>query len=279
MKVKEVEYELIINSKKKFSLGFVEVAKYFELLYFFTWREIKVKYKQTFFGFLWLIIQPLFLTLAFTFFLGDSITKTTNLQIPYPLFALSGTIVWIFFSSSLSNAANSMVANSNIIKKVYFPRIIIPLSSILSSSLDFFISVILFFCIVWFFDVKINWIMIFVIPFIYLLLVFASLGFGLFLSALNIKYRDVRYALPFFIQGMMFLSPVMFPTNISDNDVVTFFLKINPITGALEIFRGIFYNYEVDISTVVYGFISTFILLIIGFIYFKKTENYFADLA
>ncbi len=275
----EDKYLLEIRPKSKFSFGFKEILSYWELLYFFTWREIKVKYKQTVLGFLWVILQPALMTLVFTFFLGSAITTMTKLNIPYPLFALSGMVIWSFFSSGLSNAANSMVNNSNIIKKVYFPRLIIPFSAILSSSIDFMISLALLFIALLYFQTPVNWLHLLYLPLALIMISFATLGIGMFLAALNIKYRDVRYMLPFFIQGMLFISPIMFPVSISNNAVATTILQFNPVAGALELIRSIFGNYELNWITVGYSSISTLVFFLIGLYYFRKTEAYFADLA
>lgn len=275
----EDKYLLEIKPKSKFSFGFKEILSYWELLYFFTWREIKVKYKQTVLGFLWVILQPALMTLVFTFFLGSAITSMTKLNIPYPLFALSGMVIWSFFSSGLSNAANSMVNNSNIIKKVYFPRLIIPFSAILSSSIDFMISLALLIAALFYFQAPVNWLHLLYLPVALILISFATLGIGMFLAALNIKYRDVRYMLPFFIQGMLFISPIMFPVSISNNSIATTILQFNPVAGALELIRSIFWNYELNWVTVGYSSISTLVFFLIGLYYFRKTEAYFADLA
>lgn len=275
----EDKYLLEIKPKSKFSFGFKEILSYWELLYFFTWREIKVKYKQTVLGFLWVILQPALMTLVFTFFLGSAITNMTKLNIPYPLFALSGMVIWSFFSSGLSNAANSMVNNSNIIKKVYFPRLIIPFSAILSSSIDFMISLGLLFAALLYFGAPVNWLHLLYLPLALIMISFATLGIGMFLAALNIKYRDVRYMLPFFIQGMLFISPIMFPVSISNNAIATTILQFNPVAGALELIRSIFGNYELNWMTVGYSSISTLVFFLIGLYYFRKTEAYFADLA
>jgi lipopolysaccharide transport system permease protein len=275
----EDKYLLEIKPKSKFSFGFKEILSYWELLYFFTWREIKVKYKQTVLGFLWVILQPALMTLVFTFFLGSAITNMTKLNIPYPLFALSGMVIWSFFSSGLSNAANSMVNNSNIIKKVYFPRLIIPFSAILSSSIDFMISLVLLFIALLYFQAPVNWLHLLYLPLALIMISFATLGIGMFLAALNIKYRDVRYMLPFFIQGMLFISPIMFPVSISNNAVATTILQFNPVAGALELIRSIFGNYELNWMTVGYSSVSTLVFFLIGLYYFRKTEAYFADLA
>lgn len=273
------KYLLEIKSKSKFSFGFKEILSYWELLYFFTWREIKVKYKQTVLGFLWVILQPALMTLVFTFFLGNAITNASDLSVPYPLFALSGLVIWGFFSTGLSNSANSMVNNSNIIKKVYFPRLIIPFSAILSSSVDFVISLFLFFVVTFYYGISISWVHVLLLPVALLMISASTLGIGMFLAALNIKYRDVRYILPFFIQGMLFVSPVMFPVSITNNPIATTILKFNPVAGALELIRSIFLDYQLDLTTILYSSISTFVFFLAGLYYFRKTEAYFADLA
>ena len=273
------KYLLEIKSKSKFSFGFKELWASSELIYYFTWRDIKVKYKQTLFGFLWAVLQPVFMTVVFTFFLGNAISSQAKIAIPYPVFAFSGLLIWGLFSSGLTNASSSMVNNANIIKKIYFPRLIIPISSILAALLDFLITLILFFVVILWYDVQINWINILLLPLAAILTTFAALGLGMFLAAVNIKYRDVRYILPFFIQGLLFLSPIMFPASITTNKWASAFLQWNPIAGALELTRSVFTDYEVNVNTILYSSISTLFFFIFGLYYFRKTESYFADLA
>ena len=172
-----------------------------------------------------------------------------------------------------------MVNNSNIIKKVYFPRLIIPFSAILSSSVDFMISLVLFFVITFYYGISISWVHVLFLPVALLMISASTLGIGMFLAALNIKYRDVRYILPFFIQGMLFVSPVMFPVSITNNPIATTVLKFNPVAGALELIRSIFLDYQMDLTTILYSSISTFVFFLAGLYYFRKTEAYFADLA
>ena len=260
-------------------LGVKELWEYRELFYFFTWRDIKVKYKQTILGFLWAILQPLFMTLVFTAFLGDSISQKTHLLIPYPLFALSGMLLWGIFSGGMSNSANSMVNNANIIKKIYFPRLIIPISSILVALVDFFIAFGIFIILLYIYKVEINYYAILLLPFSLIITCLAAMGCGTLLAALNIKYRDVRYIIPFLVQGLLFLTPVLYPVNISSTPLTQFLLKLNPISGALELMRGIFSTYAINYETVFFSLLTSLILFIIGIIYFKKTESYFADLA
>jgi lipopolysaccharide transport system permease protein len=271
-----IEFE--INPQGKFRLGLKELWEFRELFYFFTWRDIKVKYKQTMLGFLWAIIQPLFITTVFTFFLGNSISEKTLLNIPYPVFALSGMLLWGIFSGGMTNAANSMVNNASIIKKIYFPRLIIPISSILVALVDFFIAFIIFIILLFIYKVDLNYYALLFLPVSIFITCLSAMGCGTLLAAINIKYRDVRYIIPFLIQGLLFLTPVLFPINISDNKIAQFILKVNPVSGALEIMRGVFTGYLINYETVFISLITSIILFIIGVVYFRKTESYFADL-
>lgn len=271
--------EFEIKPQNKFSLGLKELWEYRELFYFFTWRDVKVKYKQTVLGFLWAILQPIFMTIVFTLFLGDSISQKTQMTIPYPVFALSGMLLWGIFSGGMSNAANSMVANANIIKKIYFPRLIIPISSILVALVDFFIALIVFVAVLFFYKIEINYIAILYLPLSLFITCLSAMGVGTLLAALNIKFRDVRYVIPFLVQGLLFLTPVLYPANISTSPIVQFFLQLNPMSGALELMRSIFSSYSLNINTVLISLASSIILFVIGIVYFRKTESYFADLA
>lgn len=274
-----METEFEIKPKKKLSLGLMELWEYRELFYFFTWRDVKVKYKQTIFGFLWTILQPLFMTIVFTVFVSDSIAKKTQLTIPYPVFALSGMLLWGIFSNGMNNAANSMVVNANIIKKIYFPRLIIPISSILVAIFDFFIAFLIFIILLFVYKVGINYSSFFLIPLSILITCLSAMGCGTLLAALNIKYRDVRYVIPFLMQGFLFLTPVFYPTNISSNAFAQFILQLNPISGSLELMRGLFIGYVINYETVIISLITSVCLFFVGILYFRKTESYFADLA
>ena len=270
--------EIEIKSKDKLDLGLKELWDYRELFYFFTWRDIKIKYKQTILGFLWAILQPLFMTFVFTLFVGDSIVQKTQLVIPYPIFALSGMLLWGIFSGGMSNAANSMVSNANIIKKIYFPRLIVPISAILVALVDFFMAFIVFIVLLFIYHFNMNYSALLLFPVSILITCLAAMGCGTLLASLNIKYRDVRYIIPFLVQGLLFLTPVLFPINISNNSIAQFVLKLNPISGALELMRGLFVDYEINYGTVGISLVSSLVLFIIGILYFRKTENYFADL-
>jgi len=275
--MEKVEFE--IKPKNNFSLGLKELWEYRELFYFFAWRDIKVKYKQTALGVLWAVFQPLLMTALFTLSFGKVIAGQTQLNSPYPVFALSGFLLWNVFSSGLSNAGNSMVNNSNIIKKIYFPRLVIPISSILVSLIDFVMAFLIFIPVLYYYGCGFTAKSILFIPASVVLAMLASFGFGLLLSAVNVKYRDFRYVLPFFIQAMLFITPVIYPISISTNGIFKFILKLNPMNAPIELFRCSITNGAIDVQGILVSSGTSLILLIIGIVYFRRTEMYFADLA
>ncbi len=273
-----MEYE--IRPKEKLNLGIAELWQYRELFYFFTWRDIKVKYKQTVLGFLWAILQPLIMTMLFSFSLGKIISNNTQLNMPYPLFALSGLIVWNIFSSGLSGAGNSMVTNSNIIKKIYFPRLIIPISAVLVSLFDFIMAFIIFIGMLIYYQTDIhilNFIIFF--PLSILITCISTFGLGCWLAALNIKYRDFRYIIPFMIQGLLFLTPVIYPLSLISNLKIKYLLALNPMYSAVELSRYAVTTKPLDSNLMLVSVLSAILFFIIGVFYFRKTEAYFADLA
>lgn len=274
-----MKHEFEIKPQYKINIGIKELWEYKELFYFFTWRDVKVKYKQTILGFLWAVIQPLFFVVVFALFLGDSISQKADLPIPYILYALSGMLIWAVFSSGMSNAANSMVNNANIIKKIYFPRLIIPISSVFVALIDFFVTLIVFLFLVIYYRVDLNVGGFVYIPISLLLTCLTSIGMGTFLAALNIKYRDVRYIIPFLVQGLLFLTPVLYPITISSNRFIQILMEINPMSGPLELIRATFNLYKINYETLLISFFSSIILFVLGVYYFRKTESYFADLA
>lgn len=273
-----MEYE--IKPKNKLTLGLAELWQYRELFYFFTWRDIKVKYKQTLLGFLWAILQPLAMTLLFTFSLGRIISENASLDLPYPLFALSGLLVWNIFSSGITNAGNSMVSNANIIKKIYFPRLIIPVSSVLVSLFDFFTSFIIFFALLFYYKTSISIAgLILFIPLSLLITCISTFGLGALLAALNIKYRDFRYVIPFFVQGLLFLTPVIYPISVVNSITMKYILALNPMYSAIELFRHSISSQPLQSDLILISVSSAVIMFVVGVYYFRKTEAYFADLA
>lgn len=272
-----IEFE--IKPQSKFSLGLKELWDYRELFYFFTWRDVKVKYKQTVLGVLWAVFQPVIMTALFTLGFGNMIATQTQLSIPYPVFALSGFLLWNVFSSGLSNAGNSMVSNANIIKKIYFPRLIIPISSILVSLIDFVMAFIVFIPVMMFYETSMVWQAIYLIPLSILLTILAAFGLGVFLSALNVKYRDFRYILPFFIQALLFATPIIYPITITGSGPFNWLLRLNPMYAPIEFFRSSFNGFNLVTTDVLPSIATSFVLLVFGVFYFRKTESYFADLA
>ncbi len=270
--------EFEIKAQSRFGLGLKELWEYRELFYFFTLRDIKVKYKQTVLGFLWAVLQPLAMALLFTYFLGKAITNYTSLELPYDVFALSGLVLWGIFSSGLSNAGNSMVSNANIIKKIYFPRLIIPISAVLVGLFDFLMAFVIFIVFCLFRHIPIAWQGIVYFPAAAVLACIAAFGSGTLLAALNVKYRDFRYIIPFLIQFFLFLTPVIYPSTITDNIYMKTLMAVNPMSAPLDLFRAGITGGKIHLETDLVSLCSSLILLVTGLLYFKKTEAYFADL-
>ena len=273
-------FELEIKPQGKFTLGLNELWQYRELFYFFTWRDIKVRYKQATLGILWAALQPLSMMVLFTLIFSRGL-KVSSDGLPYPIFAFSGLMIWNIFSNGLLNAASSMVANSNIIKKIYFPRLIIPLSAILTALFDFIFAFGVFILLLIYFQPPFSFFKLLVFaPLSILLTVITTFGLGTLLASLNIKYRDFQYALPFMIQFLLFLNPVLYSTKAFENPVVQRIMQFNPIAGAIDLMRSVFTEGSKNQWSIVMGqFAVAFIFLFLGVYFFRKTEAYFADLA
>ncbi len=269
------EYKIESNSKL-FHWG--ELWRYRELFYFFTWRDIKIKYKQTVLGFLWSILQPLLMMVIFTFFFGRALNIPSQ-NLPYPVYVFSGLLIWNMFSSGLTNASNSMVNNSSIIKKIYFPRLIIPVSSILVALFDFLMAFIIYAFLLLFYQQPVSWQATFIWPFTILITVVATLGLGTWLAALNVKYRDFRYVIPFLVQVLFFLTPVIYPISLLKYPLLQYILVCSPMYAAIELFRYPLTGILPDIYFLGASLISGLIFLFAGIFYFKKTEDFFADFA
>jgi len=271
--------EFEIKPQNKFSLGLKELWEYRELFYFFTLRDIKVKYKQTLLGFLWAVIQPLVMALLFSFFLGKAIANYTELPLPYEIFAFSGLIVWGIFSSGLNNAGNSMVTNANIIKKIYFPRLIIPISAVLVGLFDFLMAFGVFIVYGLLQGIQFNVSALYYFPLAILLTCIATFGAGTLLASLNVKYRDFRYVIPFLIQFLLFVTPVIYPTSIAKKPILQTMLSLNPMSAPLEIFRAGISDAGVNWQLTLISVCSSLVVFMLGLVYFRKTEAHFADLA
>ncbi len=277
LNLKEVEYE--IKPAGKLSLNLKEIWQYRELFYFFTWRDIKVKYKQAYLGIAWVIIQPLFMMVVFSVFFGR-LLKVPSDGIPYPIFVYSGMMLWNIFSSGLSSSGDSMVSNANILKKIYFPRLIIPVSAIIVSVFDFLITFLLFIVLLFVFQFKVDVIRFtYLFPLALIIVLMTTLGLGTLLSSLNIKYRDFRYVIPFLIQSTLFVTPVIYPVSVLAYPWAKYILAINPLTGAISLSRAAIIGSAVDWNLVVISLLCSLFLLLNGVLVFKKNEAYFADLA
>lgn len=270
--------EYIITTPKKISIGIKELWQYRELFYFFTWRDIKVKYKQAMFGFAWAILQPLVTMLIFTF-LGNMLNIPSD-NIPYPVFAYSGLMLWTMFSSAVTNAGNSMVTSSNIIKKIYFPRLIIPVSSILVAAFDFIMAFIVFIGLIIYFNIEVSvFKVICFVPISVIITIIASFGLGSFLASLNVKYRDFKYIIPFFVQSLMFLTPVIYPVSVLKYQWAKYLMAVNPMSGAIDLTRNAIINNPLNLDCFLISVVSAIIIFFVGLFYFRKTEAYFADIA
>lgn len=274
--------EYVIRPPGKLSLNLRELWLYRELFYFFTWRDIKVKYKQTVLGFLWAILQPLLMMAIFVVFFAKALKVPTD-GVPAPLFYYSGLLLWNVFSSGISGAGNSMVANANIIKKIYFPRLIIPISSILTAVFDFAMALIIFIILVIYYHFQgfefASLQLMLTIPLGLFLTVITAFGLGSFMAALNVKYRDFRYIIPFFIQFMLFVTPVIYPVSIFADSWLEQLLSLNPMTGAITLGRSAFTAAVIDWQMIGISSLSAIFIFLLGIFNFRRTEAYFADLA
>lgn len=269
--------ETIIGTRKKISWQDIkEIWQYRELLYFFTWRDVKVRYKQTALGVLWALFQPFMTMVVFSIFFGH-FGKIPSEGIPYPIFVYTGLLLWQFFSSSLSAASGSLVSNSGLATKIYFPRLLLPISSVLTNLVDFALAAIILIGIMFYYHYPPHFLGLFLLPVLILLSFMIAVGGGLILASINVKYRDVRYALPFFIQMLLFITPVIYPPGIAGK--YSWVLGLNPMTGVIKSVRAsILGNNPVSIEALVYSAATGFILLILGILSFKKTERIFADI-
>jgi len=263
------------------SLGFRDVAEYRELLFFLSWRDIKVRYKQTLLGALWAILQPILATIIFTVFFGN-LARVGSDGLPYPVFAFAGLLPWNLFAAALGHSADSLVGSSNLIRKVYFPRVLVPASTVLASFADFWVAFAILFVLFFHYKIALT-AALFLAPLFALLAAGTALGGGLWLSALNVQYRDVRHVVPFFVQMWLFVTPVIYPSSrvtakLAEHGLPVWLYGLNPMAGAVEGFRwAVFGRGPLNPSLLLTSVIVTAVLLVTGFLYFRRTERYFAD--
>lgn len=258
------------------SLKLAELWDYRELLFFLTWRDIKIRYKQTALGVIWGVLQPLLTMVVFSIFFGR-LAKIPSDGVPYPIFALIGLTPWNFFSNGLTQSSNSLVAGANMIKKVYFPRLVIPLSSVMSGLVDLLISLVLVGCMMAYYGITPTVNIIWLPAFILLALV-TSLGVGLWMAALNVEYRDVRFIVPFLTQFWMYATPIPYPSSLLNEPWRTLF-GLNPMSGVVEGFRWAILGTKTQPGPlVIVSVAAAFAILLSGAYYFRRMEKTFADI-
>jgi len=257
------------------SLKLQELWEYKDLLYFLTWRDIKVRYKQTVLGASWAIIQPLFTMVVFSLFFGK-LAKIPSDGVPYPIFAFAALVPWTFFANGLSQSSNSLVGSSHLITKVYFPRLVIPISSVISGTLDFAISFLVLLGMIVFYGITPTGNMIW-LPFLLLLAFVTALGVGMWLSAMNVQFRDVRYAVPFLVQFWLFATPIAYPSSLVPESWRTLY-GLNPMAGVVEGFRwALLGEAQAPGPLLVVSALMVVLLLVSGVYYFRRMEKTFAD--
>lgn len=257
------------------SLGLRELWEYRDLLYFLTWRDIKVRYKQTILGAAWAIIQPFMTMVVFSLFFGR-LAKVPSDDIPYPIFSYAALVPWTFFANGLSQSAGSLVGNANLIKKVYFPRLAIPLSTVFSGVIDFVLAFVVLLGMMLYYSIaptaNVVW-----LPGFLLLALVTSLGVGLWLTAMNVQFRDVRYAVPFLVQLWLFATPIAYPSSLLPERWRMLY-GLNPMAGVVEGFRWALLGTETAQGPLIaVSAVAAVLMLISGALYFKRMEDTFAD--
>ena len=266
---------LIESEEQGVQFAFADLWSYRELLYFLTWRDIKVRYKQTALGAAWAIIQPLATMLLFTLVFNRLAGLDTG-RVPYPLFAYTGLLIWTFFANAVTNSTNSLVNNTNLITKVYFPRAFIPAAAVAAGLVDLAIAGLLLVGLILYYGITPSWALA-LVPLFLLLAVLLAMAVGMLISALTVKYRDLRHALPFMIQFWMFASPVIYPANRVPGRW-RYLITLNPLTGIIEGFRAALFGGTFDPTATSVAIIVTFSLLAASFYLFRRIEETFADI-
>lgn len=261
------------------TLNLRELWAYRDLLRLLTWRDVQVRYKQTLLGVAWAVLQPLFSMVVFWIIFGE-LAKIPSDGLPYPVFAFAGMVVWTFFANAVTNSANSLVGNASLVSKVYFPRVIIPAAAVLAGLVDFVIGLaVLGLMAVGYAGsggaVGVGWSLLLVPP-LTLLLTLAALATGLWTSALNVKYRDVRYAMPFVIQLWLFMTPIIYPASMVP-ERWRWMLALNPLAGLAEAFRAALFDRPIDWGTFALSSGTTLLLLFSAAYAFRRMEKSFAD--
>ena len=268
---------IIIQAGKTEKQYFKDLWNYRELFYFLAWRDIIVRYKQTVIGVLWSVIRPFLTMVVFTFIFGN-IAKMPSDGVPYPILVYVAMLPWQFFSTILSESSNSLISNSNMISKIYFPRLVIPTSTVIVSLVDLLISLVILVGLMIFYGFVPS-IKIVLMPVFIMIAALAAIGSGLWFSSLNVKYRDFRYIVPFVVQFGLYISPVGFSSKIIPDKWIMLY-SLNPMVGVIDGFRWsvLGQGYTIYLPGVIISFIFIMVILVTGLKYFRKTEKIFADI-
>jgi lipopolysaccharide transport system permease protein len=273
--------EFVIAPPARFiAVNWRELWRYRDLFLVFTWREISVRYKQTLLGVLWAIFQPLAMMVLFTFIFNRVAGLTSGDGSPYPIFLFVGLLLWQYFSTTLTNASNSMIMNAAIIQKVYFPRLIIPASTAVAGLVDLGFGTLVLVGLMVYYGYYPYLLGVVILPILLACAVLFSLGVGLFLASLNIRFRDVRHALPFAIQTLMYVTPVIYPVSMLDNHPVfrNLMIWLNPISGVIVIARnGLLGRAPIEWGLLGISVLMSLVYFVVGLYYFRATERSFAD--
>jgi lipopolysaccharide transport system permease protein len=257
------------------ALRLAELWNYRELIYFFTWRDIKVRYKQTVLGVFWALLQPLLTMLVFALFFGR-LAKVPSDGIPYPIFSYSALVPWTFFATGMTQASNSLVQGSNMLKKIYFPRMAMPIGTVMAGCVDFGLAFAMLLGMMGIYRIFPTWRVIW-LPFFFLLALITCLGVSLWLSAMNVQFRDVRYTIPFITQFWMFATPIAYPSSLLPEPWRTLY-GINPMVGVVEGFRwALLHEHTVPSPMIAVSTMVAVGLLFGGAFYFRRQERTFAD--
>lgn len=263
-------------SKGWLGIDFKELWRYRELVFFLTWRDIKVRYKQALLGVSWAILQPLLTMVIFTLIFGV-LLGTPSENVPYPLFSLTALLPWQLFANALQRSSVSLVGNANLLTKIYFPRLAIPLSSVFAALVDFGVSFIVLLGVMFYYRYWPGWNILWLIPMV-LLALLTALAVGLWLSALNVQYRDVQHMVPFIIQVWMYASPIVYPIETIPEGTWRYLYSLNPMVGVIQGFRWVLLGSTPPDINALISVVVVFIIFISGLLYFRRMEKTFADI-
>ena len=273
---KHKDFVLYIEAGKSEKQYIKDIWRYRELFYFLAWRDILVRYKQTVIGILWAILRPFLTMVVFTFIFGNVAKLPSEGGAPYPIMVYAAMLPWTFFASALQESSNSLIANSNMISKIYFPRLVVPISAVIVSFVDFLVSFVILIGLMIFYGF-VPPIQILLLPVFTLIAFFAAMGFGLLLAALNVKYRDFRYIVPFIVQFGLYISPVGFSSAVIPEQWRLLY-SVNPMVGVIDGFRwSIIGNTQIYWPGMILSLVLVSLVFIFGLLYFRKTERTFAD--